>query len=190
MTNEDIFARMKPIIVDHLGVEEHEVTLDADIRDDLGADSLDVTELCMAFDEEFGFTKLMDPETPDIFIIRDFIAHVQEQVQPAITATVKSVMASVLKIGMDKLKATRTLESLDIDSLHIPEMALGFEEAFAGIAVSDEDVCPASYDTVTVLSIIAMVADKVEALPALTSTWLTTPPAGKAPRLQPSGSAP
>lgn len=42
------------IIVEQLGVEEHEVTPDAKFEADLGADSLDIVELIMAFEEEFG----------------------------------------------------------------------------------------------------------------------------------------
>ncbi len=46
--------RVKKIVVDHLGVEESEVKLEASFIDDLGADSLDTVELVMAFEEEFG----------------------------------------------------------------------------------------------------------------------------------------
>jgi acyl carrier protein len=50
----DTFDRVKKIIVDQLGVEENEVTPEASITDDLGADSLDQVELVMAFETEFG----------------------------------------------------------------------------------------------------------------------------------------
>ncbi len=50
----DIAARVKKIVVEHLGVEEDKVTPDASFIDDLGADSLDIVELVMAFEEEFG----------------------------------------------------------------------------------------------------------------------------------------
>ena len=46
--------KVKSIIVEQLGVDEEEVTPDASFVDDLGADSLDVVELVMAFEEEFG----------------------------------------------------------------------------------------------------------------------------------------
>ena len=46
--------RVKKIVVEHLGVEEDKVTPDASFIDDLGADSLDIVELVMAFEEEFG----------------------------------------------------------------------------------------------------------------------------------------
>ncbi|MCD4818207.1 MAG: acyl carrier protein [Candidatus Cloacimonetes bacterium] len=49
----DINAKVKEIIVEELGVEESEVTLEANFIDDLGADSLDTVELIMKFEEEF-----------------------------------------------------------------------------------------------------------------------------------------
>ncbi len=50
----DTADRVKKIVVEHLGVEEDKVTPDASFIDDLGADSLDIVELVMAFEEEFG----------------------------------------------------------------------------------------------------------------------------------------
>lgn len=55
----DTFERVKEIVVQQLGVDEEEVTLDASFVDDLGADSLDIVELIMAFEESF------DLEIPD-----------------------------------------------------------------------------------------------------------------------------
>ena len=46
--------RVKKIVVEHLGVEAEKVTEDASFIDDLGADSLDIVELVMAFEEEFS----------------------------------------------------------------------------------------------------------------------------------------
>ena len=58
--------RVKKIVVEHLGVEAEKVTEDASFIDDLGADSLDIVELVMAFEEEF------DIEIPD-----DAAEHIQ-----------------------------------------------------------------------------------------------------------------
>ena len=52
--NNEIFDRVKKIIINHLGVEEVKVTEVASFIDDLGADSLDQVELVMAFEEVFG----------------------------------------------------------------------------------------------------------------------------------------
>jgi len=51
---DTIFDRVKAIIVDQLGVDESQVTMEARFREDLEADSLDLVELIMAFEEEFG----------------------------------------------------------------------------------------------------------------------------------------
>ena len=49
----DLLQKVKEIIVEELGVEENEVTLEASFIEDLGADSLDTVELIMKFEEEF-----------------------------------------------------------------------------------------------------------------------------------------
>ena len=53
------FEKVKAIVVDQLGVDEADVSMDSTFIDDLGADSLDIVELIMAFEEEF------DVEIPD-----------------------------------------------------------------------------------------------------------------------------
>jgi acyl carrier protein len=50
----DIEDRVRKKVVEHLGVDEEKVTMEASFIDDLGADSLDTVELVMAFEEEFG----------------------------------------------------------------------------------------------------------------------------------------
>lgn len=50
----DVFGRVKGIVVEQLGVKDEEVTLEARFREELEADSLDLVELIMAFEEEFG----------------------------------------------------------------------------------------------------------------------------------------
>ena len=50
----DTADRVQKIVVEHLGVEGDKVTQEASFIDDLGADSLDIVELVMAFEEEFG----------------------------------------------------------------------------------------------------------------------------------------
>ncbi|NCU69296.1 MAG: acyl carrier protein [Candidatus Fonsibacter ubiquis] len=58
----DVAAKVKKIIVEHLGVDEAKVTEEASFIDDLGADSLDTVELVMAFEEEFG-SEISDSDT-------------------------------------------------------------------------------------------------------------------------------
>ena len=54
MSSEEVFEKVKAIIVEQLGVSESAVTMEASFIDDLGADSLDLFELVMAFEEEYG----------------------------------------------------------------------------------------------------------------------------------------
>lgn len=54
MTRNGYFDKVRDIVVDQLGVEADEVNIDSTFIDDLGADSLDIVELIMAFEEEFG----------------------------------------------------------------------------------------------------------------------------------------
>ncbi|MDK2906621.1 acyl carrier protein [Petrotoga mexicana DSM 14811] len=56
MTKDELFEKVKEIIVDTLSVDEDEVTLDASFTDDLDADSLELVDLTMAFESEFGVT--------------------------------------------------------------------------------------------------------------------------------------
>ncbi|MHB1344021.1 MAG: acyl carrier protein, partial [Thermoleophilia bacterium] len=56
MENEEIFDKVKEVIVEQLNVEEDDVTTEASFIDDLGADSLDIVELVMALEESFGIS--------------------------------------------------------------------------------------------------------------------------------------
>ena len=68
----DVFERVKAIIVENLGVSEDEVVLDASFREDLQADSLDLVELIMAFEEEFG-SEISDEDAQRITTVRQAV---------------------------------------------------------------------------------------------------------------------
>lgn len=68
------FERVRSIIVEQLGVDEDEVTMDASFRDDLEADSLDLVELIMQFEEEFG-GEISDEEAQKILTVGDAVRH-------------------------------------------------------------------------------------------------------------------
>ena len=68
--------RVKKIVVEHLGVEEDKVTPDASFIDDLGADSLDIVELVMAFEEEFG-VEIPDDAAEKISTVKDAIDYIE-----------------------------------------------------------------------------------------------------------------
>jgi len=71
-----MFEKIVEIVVEQLGCDASEVTLDSGIIDDLGADSLDVVEMLMAVEDSFGVT-VPDEEIPNLRTIRDFIAYVE-----------------------------------------------------------------------------------------------------------------
>jgi acyl carrier protein len=71
----DTFDRVKKIIVEQLGVEDNEVTSEASITEDLGADSLDQVELVMAFETEFGID-IPDEEAEKIKSVGDAVAKI------------------------------------------------------------------------------------------------------------------
>lgn len=74
----DVLERVKKIIVDRLGVEESQVTLDATFKDDLGADSLDVVELVMELEDEFGIT-ISDEDSEKIVTVGDAIEYIKSK---------------------------------------------------------------------------------------------------------------
>lgn len=74
----EVFERTKGIIVELLGVDPEQVTPEANFREDLEADSLDLVELIMAFEEEFG-GEISDEEAQKIAIVGDAVTHIQER---------------------------------------------------------------------------------------------------------------
>jgi acyl carrier protein len=68
--------RVKKIVVEHLGVESEKVTEEASFIDDLGADSLDIVELVMAFEEEFG-VEIPDDAAEKITTVKDAIDYIE-----------------------------------------------------------------------------------------------------------------
>ena len=69
--------RVKKIVVEHLGVEPDKETEHASFIDDLGADSLDIVELVMAFEEEFG-VEIPDDAAEKITTVRDAIEYIDQ----------------------------------------------------------------------------------------------------------------
>ena len=73
----DIAERVKKIVVEHLGVEAAQVKEEAKFIDDLGADSLDIVELVMAFEEEFG-VEIPDDAAEKISTVKDAIDYIEQ----------------------------------------------------------------------------------------------------------------
>ncbi len=71
----DIEARVKDIVVEQLGVNADEVTIDASFIDDLGADSLDTVELVMALEEEFE-CEIPDEQAEKITTVKEAVNYI------------------------------------------------------------------------------------------------------------------
>ena len=80
MTQEEIFEKVKGIIVEQLGVAETAVTMEASFIDDLGADSLDIVELIMALEEEFD-TEIPDSDAEKVVTVGDVVDYVRDHVE-------------------------------------------------------------------------------------------------------------
>ncbi len=72
-----VFDKVKSIIVDQLDVEEDKVTQSASITDDLGADSLDVVDLVMSFEEEFDL-EIPDEQVAKIKTVGDIVKFIED----------------------------------------------------------------------------------------------------------------
>lgn len=77
---QDVFEKVKKIIVEQLSAEESEVTAEASFIDDLGADSLDIVELIMALEEEFG-VEIPDEDAEKISTVGDAVSYIQQHAQ-------------------------------------------------------------------------------------------------------------
>ena len=80
MSSEEIFERIKKIIIEQLQVTETAVTEDASFIDDLGADSLDLVELIMALEEEFGI-EIPDTDAEKVVTVSDVVDYIKENVK-------------------------------------------------------------------------------------------------------------
>ena len=79
MSSEEIFDKVKKIIVEQLGAAEGEIELDSSFIDDLGADSLDIVELIMALEEEFDI-EIPDEDAEKVVTVQDVVDYLKENV--------------------------------------------------------------------------------------------------------------
>jgi len=80
-----VAEKVKSIIVEQLGVEADEVTPEASFTDDLGADSLDIVELVMAFEEEFGI-EIPDEDAEKIGKVQEAVTYIEQHTDKAAKA--------------------------------------------------------------------------------------------------------
>jgi len=74
----EVFERTRDIIVELLGVEPDKVTMESNFRENLEADSLDLVELIMAFEEEFG-GEISDDQAQKITTVGEAVRYVEER---------------------------------------------------------------------------------------------------------------
>ena len=79
LSSEEIFDKVKSIIVEQLGVNESTITLEASFIDDLGADSLDIVELIMALEEAFDI-EIPDADAEKVVTVGDVVDYIKDHV--------------------------------------------------------------------------------------------------------------
>ncbi len=79
MNTEEVFEKVKGIIVNQLGVADTAVTPESSFIDDLGADSLDIVELVMALEEEFDM-EIPDEDAEKVVTVGDVVDYIKENV--------------------------------------------------------------------------------------------------------------
>jgi acyl carrier protein len=77
-TSMELYERIKEIVVDRLGVDAARVTMEAKFREDLEADSLDLVELIMAFEDEFG-GEISDDDAQKIKTVGQAVEYLQKR---------------------------------------------------------------------------------------------------------------
>lgn len=82
MADKSIEEKVKDIIVEQLGVNPEQVTPQASFIEDLGADSLDIVELVMAFEEEFS-VEVPDEDAEKLQTVGDVIKYIEERAKAA-----------------------------------------------------------------------------------------------------------
>ena len=75
--NSEIFEKVKKIIADKLDIEEDKIKPESSFLDDLGADSLDIVELIMELEEEFGI-EIPDEDAEKIRTVADAVKYIEE----------------------------------------------------------------------------------------------------------------
>ncbi len=79
MSSEEVFEKVKNIIVEQLGATESSVTMEASFIDDLGADSLDIVELIMALEEEFDI-EIPDADAEKVVTVGDVVEYIKDHI--------------------------------------------------------------------------------------------------------------
>jgi acyl carrier protein len=78
--DEDILTKVRKLVAEELNVDESEVTPDASFQDDLGADSLALVELIMAFEDKFDIENIPDEDAEKIKTVQDAATYIAGRV--------------------------------------------------------------------------------------------------------------
>tara|TARA_A100001388_G_C28337995_1_gene297599 strand:+ start:124 stop:372 length:249 start_codon:yes stop_codon:yes gene_type:complete len=79
VTKDEVYEKVKSVIVDQLGISEEEITMESSFTDDLGADSLDTVELVMALEEEFS-TDISDDEAEKLTTVEKTVEFILKNI--------------------------------------------------------------------------------------------------------------
>ena len=74
-----IFEKLSELISEQFGVEPDTITMETTFEDDLGADSLDIVELSMALEDEFGVSEMGEDEISSITTVGDLVHYLQNK---------------------------------------------------------------------------------------------------------------
>lgn len=75
-----IFEKLKALIAEQFNVDEDTITMDTSFADDLNADSVDIVDLSMALEEEFGIEEMEEDEASSITTVGDLVRFLQSKV--------------------------------------------------------------------------------------------------------------
>ena len=84
-----IFEKLSELISEQFGVEPDTITMETTFEDDLGADSLDIVELSMALEEEFGVSEMGEDEISSITTVGDLVHYLQNKLDACESTSMK-----------------------------------------------------------------------------------------------------
>ena len=80
MNVQDVLAKMQELIAEQFALEAESITMDTSFTDDLNADSVDIVDLSMALEEEFGIEELGEEEASSITTVGDLVRFLQNKI--------------------------------------------------------------------------------------------------------------
>ena len=83
VADDQVMAKVRKVVAEELNVDESEVTPEASFQDDLGADSLALVELIMAFEDKFDIDNIPDEEAEQIKTVRDAADYIENRLKTA-----------------------------------------------------------------------------------------------------------